>query len=54
MSAKKWTKREAEASLWISFEDFVVDGSLLSFTDHAGIDLRRSSDRRLTIYSNSR
>ena len=34
MSAKKWTKREAEASLWMSFEEFV-----LSFTDHTRIHL---------------
>ncbi len=40
MGAKRMSQREAEASLWLGFEDFVIDGNLLSFTDHAGIDLR--------------
>jgi hypothetical protein len=35
------SKREAENALWGMFEDFLIDGDLLSFTDHAGIDLRR-------------
>jgi hypothetical protein len=26
--------------VWLGFEDFVIDGILFSFTDHAGIDLR--------------
>jgi hypothetical protein len=34
------SQRDAEAGLWSGFEDFVIDGDLLSFTDHAGIDLR--------------
>jgi hypothetical protein len=34
------SQRDAEAGLWSAFEDFVIDGKLLSFTDHAGIDLR--------------
>ena len=47
MSAKKWTKREAEAALWMHFEEFVTDGTLLSFTDHAGIDLRGVKPERV-------
>jgi hypothetical protein len=35
------SKREAENALWGMFEEFLIDGDLLSFTDHAGIDLRR-------------
>lgn len=38
---KSQGEREAENSLWGMFEEFVIDGDLLSFTDHAGIDLRR-------------
>lgn len=38
---KDWiSQRDAEAALWNHFEEFVIDGDLLSFTDHAGIDLR--------------
>ena len=35
----KRSKRDDENSMWCWFEDFVIDGSLLSFTDHAGINL---------------
>jgi hypothetical protein len=31
---------DAEAALWNHFEEFVMEGNLFSFTDHAGIDLR--------------
>jgi hypothetical protein len=34
------SKQDAEGSLWSAFEDFVIDGDLLSFTDHAGIKVR--------------
>jgi hypothetical protein len=40
MGAKRMSQRDAEAGLWSTFEDFVIDGDLLSFTDHAGIDLK--------------
>ena len=40
MRAERKSLRQVEALLWNGFEDFVVDGNLLSFTDHAGIDLR--------------
>ena len=36
----KPSKRDDEASMWDWFEDFVIDGDLLSFTDHAGIKIR--------------
>ena len=35
------SKREAENSLWGMFEEFLIDGDLLSFTDHVGINLWR-------------
>jgi hypothetical protein len=35
------SKRESENSLWGMFEEFLIDGDLFSFTDHAGIDARR-------------
>src|ERR1700688_1947519 len=38
----KMSKTEAENSLWNMFEDFVMDGDIFSFTDHAGIDVRRA------------
>ena len=38
-SKAKTSKRDDENSMWCWFEDFVIDGSLLSFTDHAGIKL---------------
>ena len=41
------SKRDAEASLFGMFEEFVIDGDLLSFTDHAGIDLRRVHPERV-------
>ena len=41
------SKREAENALWGMFEDFLIDGDLLSFTDHAGIDLRRGQADRV-------
>ncbi len=47
MGAKRMSQRDAEASLWLGFEDFVIDGNLLSFTDHAGIDLRDVSAERI-------
>ena len=38
---KDWiSQRDAEAALWNHFEDFVTDGDLFSFTDHAGINLQ--------------
>ena len=40
MGTKRMSQRDAEAGMWIAFEDFVIDGNLLSFTDHAGIDLQ--------------
>ena len=40
MRAERKSLRQVEALLWNGFEDFVVDGDLLSFADHAGIDLR--------------
>jgi hypothetical protein len=40
MGTKRMSQRDAEAGLWSAFEDFVIDGDLLSFTDHAGIDLK--------------
>jgi hypothetical protein len=33
----KTSKRDDENSMWSWFEDLVIDGRLLSFTDHAGI-----------------
>jgi hypothetical protein len=36
----KASKHDDGASMWEWFEDFVIDGDLLSFTDHAGIKLR--------------
>jgi hypothetical protein len=47
MGAKRMSQREAEGSLWLGFEDFVIDGNLFSFTDHAGIDLRDVSAERI-------
>jgi hypothetical protein len=35
----KTSKRDDENSMWSWFEDFVIDGRLFSFTDHAGIKL---------------
>src|ERR1700685_3458685 len=35
------SKRDAEASLFGMVEEFVIDSDLLSFTDHAGINLQR-------------
>ena len=35
----KTSKRDDENSMWAWFEDFVIDGDLFSFTDHAGIKL---------------
>ena len=40
MRVKRMSQRDAEAGLWSVFEDFVTSGDLLSFTDHAGIDLQ--------------
>jgi hypothetical protein len=34
------SKRESENSLWGMFEEFLIDGDLFSFTDHAGIKLQ--------------
>jgi len=34
------SQRDAEAGLWGTFVDFVIDGDMFSFTDHSGIDLR--------------
>ena len=45
MGAKRMSQRDAEAGMWIAFEDFVIDGDLLSFTDHAGIDLQGGEGR---------
>jgi len=39
MRAERKRLREVEALLWNGFEDFVINGDLFSFTDHAGIDL---------------
>jgi hypothetical protein len=36
------SKREAENALWGMFEEFLIDGDLFSFTDHAGIDVRHA------------
>ncbi len=36
----KQSKQDDELSLWGTFETFVIDGDLLSFTDHAGIKLQ--------------
>lgn len=33
------SKRDNEDTMWSWFEDFVIDGDLFSFTDHAGIKL---------------
>ena len=54
----KMSRRVAEGVLWEMFEDFVTDGSLFSFTDHAGIDLRtvradKIWDKFLAHYSQS-
>ena len=35
------SKQDAENSLAGMFEEFLIDGDLFSFTDHAGINLRR-------------
>lgn len=43
----KMSKTKAENSLWGMFEEFVIDGDLLSFTEHAGIDLRRVDPDRV-------
>ncbi len=40
MGTKRTSQRDAEAGLWSTFEDFVIDGNLLSFADHASIDLQ--------------
>jgi hypothetical protein len=40
MGRKRMSQRDAEAGIWSIFEGFVIDGDLLSFTEHAGIDLR--------------
>jgi len=40
MVAKRTSLRDAAARMWTAFADFVVDGKLLSFTDHAGRDLQ--------------
>ena len=37
MGVKKMSQGDAEASMWTAFEDFVIDGKLLSFTDHVGV-----------------
>ncbi len=39
-SKAKTSKRDDENSMWSWFEDLVIDGRLLSFTDHAGIELK--------------
>jgi hypothetical protein len=49
MGAKRMSQRDAEAGLWSAFEEFVIDGDLLSFTDHAGIDLRGVSAERVWV-----
>jgi hypothetical protein len=36
----KPSSQDDENSMWSWFEDFVIDGDLLSFTDHAGIRIR--------------
>ncbi|MGA2999318.1 hypothetical protein [Bradyrhizobium sp.] len=38
------SKQEAEDSLRGTFEDLVIDGDLLSFTDHAGINIPHGVD----------
>jgi hypothetical protein len=38
-SKKGFSQRDSEALLWNHFEEFAIDGGLLSFTDHAGIKL---------------
>jgi hypothetical protein len=35
----RMSKREAEDSLRGTFDEFVIDGDLFSFTDHAGIHI---------------
>ena len=47
MCATRKSLREVESLLWNGFEDFVVDGDLLSFADHAGIDLRGVKDEQI-------
>ena len=34
------SQRAAEGALWSTFEEFVMEGNLFSFTDHAGINLQ--------------
>jgi hypothetical protein len=36
----KWSKRDDENSMWSWFEGLVIDGGLMSFTSHAGIELK--------------
>ena len=48
----KMGQRDAEAGLWTNFEEFVTEGSLFSFTDHAGIDLRDVQAER--VWDNSK
>ena len=47
MRAERKSLREVEALLWNGFEDFVINGDLFSFTDHAGIDLRGVKDEQI-------
>jgi hypothetical protein len=38
---KDWiNQHDAEAALWIHFEEFVTEGNLVSFCEHIGLKLR--------------
>jgi hypothetical protein len=38
---KDWiSQRDAKAALWNHFEEFVIEGDLASFCEHAGLKLR--------------
>jgi hypothetical protein len=38
---KDWiSQRDAEAALWNHFEEFAIEGDLVSFCDHVGLKLR--------------
>ena len=48
----RMSRQDAEGSLWGMFEEFVIDGDLFSFTDHAGIKIPRvvEADRVWDIF----
>jgi hypothetical protein len=48
---RKSTERDDEGSLLSAFEDFAIDGDLLSFTDHAGIKTQGvAADRMWDVF----